>query len=70
MLPLLKDYVQLFQSHAPLIHKLHDEIEALSRAFLGCFIRAESLEGVQGKKLKNFKVTDTKVRLPVDYNVF
>ena len=36
VLPLLKNYVVLFQSNAPLVHKLHDRQEQLFRDFLSC----------------------------------
>jgi hypothetical protein len=42
--PLLKEYIKLYQSHTPLIHKLHDKLLELIKGFLGCFIKPESLK--------------------------
>jgi hypothetical protein len=67
VLPLLKDFVELFQSHEPLVHKLHDKMEELSRAFLACFVKSEKLEGVFGKKLKNFHINDGKLGYIIAY---
>ena len=36
VLPLLKNYVVLLESNAPLVHKLHDRQEQLFRYFLSC----------------------------------
>lgn len=37
--PLLKEYVLLFQSQRPLIHRLHERQEKLLRNFLSCFMQ-------------------------------
>ena len=37
ILPLIKNYVVLFQSNVPLVPKLHDRHEQLLRYFLSCF---------------------------------
>lgn len=39
--PLLKEYVLLFQSRRPLIHRLHERQEKLLRNFLACFMKPE-----------------------------
>ncbi|XP_051814936.1 uncharacterized protein LOC127537124 [Acanthochromis polyacanthus] len=49
VLPLLKSYVCLFQSSAPLVHKLHEKQEALMRQFLSSYVRQEQIE--TGSKL-------------------
>ena len=63
----MKDFVQLFQSQEPLIHKLHDKLEELTRGFLASFIKAEKLEGIYGKKLKLFDVTNEQVSLQISH---
>ena len=42
-LPVLKEYVMLFQRDEPLIHKVHDKLEELFREFLGFFIKPQFL---------------------------
>ena len=58
VLPLLKNYVVLFQNNAPLVHKLHDRQEQLFRDFLSCFIRQEELVDKSAQQLKNLGLTD------------
>ena len=43
ILRLIKNYVVLFHSKAPLVHKLHDCQEQLFRDFLSCFIKQGNL---------------------------
>ena len=42
VLPLLKEYVLLFQNRRPLVHRLHERQENLMRNFLSCFMKAEN----------------------------
>ena len=58
VLPLLKNYVVLFQSNAPLVHKLHDRHEQLFRDFLSCFIKQEELVDKSATQLKNLSLTN------------
>ncbi|GBL78396.1 hypothetical protein AVEN_254150-1 [Araneus ventricosus] len=43
VLPLLQEYVKLFESGTPLIHKLHDKQFELIKSFLACFMKPEVL---------------------------
>lgn len=66
VLPLLKEYVKVFQSHMPLIHKLHDKQLELVTSFLACFIKPESLKDASNsKKLKQLDVENTDYHLPI-----
>ena len=58
VLPLLKNYVVLFQINAPLVHKLHDRQEQLFRDFLSCFSKHEELVDKSATHLKNLSLTD------------
>lgn len=53
VLPMLKEYVLMFESATPLVHKLHDKQMELLKIFLGCFIKPEVLKE---KKLKSLKL--------------
>ncbi|ELU15299.1 hypothetical protein CAPTEDRAFT_193779 [Capitella teleta] len=56
VLPLLKDYVLLFQKRDPMIHKLHDQQEETFRKFLTCFIKPEKLINFSAPKMKQLKL--------------
>ena len=60
-LPLLKEFVLLFQRQDPLIHVLHDEQVSLVKQFLLCFIKAEVV--------KSFN-TSTLLHRPVKSSAF
>lgn len=51
VLPLLKNYVMLFESKTPLIHKLHDKQLDVFRKFLSCFVKPEALLSTKMKDL-------------------
>ena len=57
ILPLIKNYVVLFQSNVPLVHKLHDRQEQLFRHFLSCFIKQEELVDKSATQLNNLGLT-------------
>lgn len=67
VLSLLKEYVKLFQSNCPLIHKLHDKQLCLFNDILACFIKPENLAVVNNspKKLKKFDIGEEKYHLPI-----
>jgi hypothetical protein len=48
VLPMLKEYVVLFQTKAPLVHKLHDRHEGVFRDFLACYVKPEVLVNKDG----------------------
>ena len=50
-LPVLKEYVLLFQSKDPLVHKLHDSQEKIFREFLSCYVKPQSLLDAMGNSL-------------------
>jgi hypothetical protein len=58
VLPLLKRYVCLFQTQAPLIHKIISEQKQLFLDFLACFIRQEYLNGKTTAELLNFDLSN------------
>jgi len=41
VLPLLKNYVMVFQSRQPLVHQLHQKQEELFLEFLSCFVKCQ-----------------------------
>ena len=68
---MLKQYVLLFQSKDPKVHKLHREQERLIREFLSCFIQAEDLIDSKGRNLSgpktellNLKSTEARPAAP------
>ena len=61
VMPLLKNYVLLFQSSTPLIHILHDKQEQLLKEFLSCFVKPELIQSLSSKKLKKFEITQEKL---------
>lgn len=72
VLPMLKQYVLLFQSKDPKIHKLHDEQERLIREFLSCFIKPEDLidnkgGNLSGPKIKLLNLTSTEAHLAAPF---
>ena len=60
-LPLLKSYVVLFQTKAPMIHKAHDEQEKLFRQFLACYVKEEYLVGCNARQLKEMNLDNPKL---------
>ena len=52
-LPLLKQYVCLFETSSPMVHKLHDRQVELFRDFLSCFMKPEVYASMSVKNLKN-----------------
>ncbi|CAL4195116.1 unnamed protein product, partial [Meganyctiphanes norvegica] len=64
-LQLLKQYVCLFQSKDPLIHKLNEKQLEMFVKFLACFIKTEYLQGKDATGLKNLDIVDN-ILLPKD----
>lgn len=56
VLPVLKNYVMVFQSKAPLIHQLHDRQLDIFTQFLALFVKAEHLVGKSPRELKELKL--------------
>ena len=52
VLPIMKEYVCLFQSREPLIHLLHDKQEQVFKDFMACFVKSENLVHKTAKQLK------------------
>ena len=66
VLPLLKNYVLLFQQNVPLIHKLNDEQMKLIKQFLVCFLKPEVINRANtSKKMTELPVKDVKSMLPI-----
>lgn len=59
VLPLLQEYVKLFQSGIPLVHKLHDKQFELIKSFLSCFVKPEVLTSL-GNSIQKIKEVDVK----------
>lgn len=56
VLPMLKEYVLMFEHATPLIHTLHDKQMELLKNFLGCFVKPEVLKEIKGRHVKNLKL--------------
>lgn len=56
-LPLLKQYVCLFQTKEPLIHQLYDKQEQLYLNFLSCFIKQEFIHDRSMKELSELDIS-------------
>ncbi|GBN50602.1 hypothetical protein AVEN_5061-1 [Araneus ventricosus] len=67
VLPLLQEYVKLFESGTPLIHKLHDKQFELIKSFLGCFMKPEVLAslGDSTKKMMGLDIKKKCYHLPI-----
>ncbi len=58
VLPLLKDYVMVFQGQNTLVHKLHEKQVETFTTFLACFVKAEYLQELSPSKLQSLNVSD------------
>lgn len=58
VLPVLKEYVCLFQSSECLVHRLHDEQEKVFRKFVTMFVQPEMFADLNVHELKNAKILD------------
>lgn len=67
VLPLLQEYVKLFQSGIPLVHKLHNKQFELIKSFLSCFVKPEILTslGNSTPKIKEVDVKNKSHQLPI-----
>lgn len=57
VLPLLKEYICLFQAKEPLVHLLHNKQEQVFRDFLSCFTKPKVLVKKSARGLKNLDLT-------------
>ena len=57
VLPILKEYVMVFQRKQTLIHKLHDHQLEVFCTFLGCFLKAEYITDLKPAQLCSLDVT-------------
>ncbi|KAK1902004.1 Zinc finger BED domain containing protein 5 [Dissostichus eleginoides] len=57
VLPILKEYVMVFQGSQTLVHKLHDKQFEVVTSFMACFIKAEHLHTTP-KKLVEMEFSD------------
>lgn len=60
VLCIMKEYICVFQTKSPMIHKLHDFQVNAVRKFLQCFIRPEKMQS-----LAKLDVTDSSLHLPL-----
>lgn len=63
-LPLLKEYVCLFENKEPMIHKLHEKQFQLFLDFLSCFIKSEELTNKNIKDVLQMDVHARGLQLP------
>lgn len=68
VLPLLQEYIKLFQSGKPLIHKLHDKQFELLKGFLACFVKPEVFRriGNSAKKIMGVDISNKNYHLKDD----
>ncbi|KAK1893717.1 Glutathione S-transferase F10 [Dissostichus eleginoides] len=57
VLPILKEYVMVFQGSQTLVHKLHDKQLEVVTSFMACFVKAEHLHTTP-KKLVEMEFSD------------
>ncbi|KAI9525188.1 hypothetical protein NQZ68_009396 [Dissostichus eleginoides] len=57
VLPILKEYVMVFQGSQTLVHKLHDKQLEVVTSFMACFVKAEHLHTTP-KKLVEIEFSD------------
>jgi len=62
VLCMLKQYVMMFESKTPLIHKLHDKQIDLFKKFLVCFIKPEALLNAGPSQLRQLDLDDNAQR--------
>ncbi|XP_064653112.1 uncharacterized protein LOC135503467 [Lineus longissimus] len=63
-LAMLKEYVCLFQLKEPMLHKIHDQQEALVRKFLSCFCKPETVSSLSLKDILKLDFSRTDLYLP------
>ena len=56
-------FLTLFQSEAPLIHILHDELKLLLSMLMKCFLKREAVDSLSGKQLLSVNVKDSNLQL-------
>ncbi|XP_076354683.1 uncharacterized protein LOC143249156 [Tachypleus tridentatus] len=59
VLPILKEYVMVFQGKKTMCHKLHDMQMKTFTAFLACFVKAEHLQNLTPLKLQKLDLNET-----------
>ena len=65
-LALLKEFVMLFQSIAPLIHVLHDQQLSMMRQYLLYFVKPECMKPLKTETLLKLDLDDTSNHLDLD----
>lgn len=58
VMPVFHSFLELFQTEAPLIHILYDEMNRLVSAMMGRYVKVEVLKDKTGKSLKDIKHTE------------
>ena len=58
---LLKQCVCLFQTVAPMVHKLHDQQKTTFRDFLACYVHLEHIKDKSARALKTLELGSDKV---------
>ncbi len=56
VLPMLKEYVCIFQTSSPMVHKLHDKQEEVFKNFLACYVKHEIIANKHGSQLKKLNL--------------
>ena len=62
-MPMLKEYVCLFEMRAPLIHQLHEKQFTLFKGFLACFMKAETIQDLKPRHDPSM-IDDSSCRVP------
>ena len=56
VLPMFKSFVLIFEQKTPQVHRIHWQISELTREFLSCFVKHESVKRLTGSKLKQLPI--------------
>lgn len=65
VLPMLQEYIKLFQSSIPMIHKLHDKQFELIKSFFACFLKPEVFASLGNSEIVKIDVKQKCHHLPV-----
>ena len=56
VLPMFKSFVLIFEQKNPQVHRIHLQSSELTRDFLSCFVKHESVKRLTGSKLKQLPI--------------
>ena len=55
---MFKSLILIFEQKTPKTHKIHSKIFEVTRDFLACILKYESLKGLTGSKLKALNINN------------